>query len=103
MNYSRKKSPSKLKIHASNDGNMVVEIGGYKVKDSTDTKPTAAILSVYLKEGRKIHLPETWGSSDMPLEKNKDERHSKQVSFFICFQSLINSVLTQIICLLLEY
>jgi hypothetical protein len=34
-------------IHASNDGNMVVEIGGYQVKDSTDTKPTAAILSVY--------------------------------------------------------
>jgi hypothetical protein len=28
---------------------MVVEIGGYQVKDSTDTKPTAAILSVYLR------------------------------------------------------
>jgi hypothetical protein len=37
------------------------EIGGYNVTDSTNTKPTAVILWVYLKEGRQVHLHQRYG------------------------------------------
>jgi hypothetical protein len=64
---------------------MVVEIEDTRVKDSTDTKPTAAILSVYLKEGRKIHLHQRHGSSDMPLEKIKIKRKTLQTKCLSLF------------------
>jgi ketosteroid isomerase-like protein len=57
-------------IHASNDGNMVVEIGGYQVKDSTDTKTNSGhFISLFEKKDGKYICTRDMGSSDMPLEK----------------------------------
>jgi uncharacterized protein (TIGR02246 family) len=57
-------------IHASNDGNMVVEIGGYEVKDSTDTKTNSGhFISLFEKKDGKYICTRDMGSSDMPLEK----------------------------------
>jgi hypothetical protein len=54
------------KIHASNDGNMVVEIGGYNVTDSTNTKQQRSFMSL-LKEGQQVHLHQRYGTSNTPL------------------------------------
>ncbi|PKH66162.1 nuclear transport factor 2 family protein [Flavobacterium sp. ALD4] len=57
-------------IHASNDGNMLVEIGGYQVKDSTDTKTNSGhFISLFEKKDGKYICTRDMGSSDMPLEK----------------------------------
>tara|TARA_R110000851_G_scaffold203501_1_gene355333 strand:+ start:26 stop:520 length:495 start_codon:yes stop_codon:yes gene_type:complete len=57
-------------IHASNNGNMVVEIGGYQVKDSTDTKTNSGhFISLFEKKDGKYICTRDMGSSDMPLVK----------------------------------
>ncbi|MEZ7498842.1 nuclear transport factor 2 family protein [Flavobacterium sp. Arc3] len=57
-------------IHPSNDGNMVVEIGGYKVTDSTDTKINSGhFISLFEKRDGKYVCTRDMGNSDMPMEK----------------------------------
>jgi uncharacterized protein (TIGR02246 family) len=55
-------------VHPSNDGNMVVEIGGYTVTDSTGVKTNMGhFISVFEKQDGKYICTRDMGSSDMPL------------------------------------
>ncbi|CAM2772127.1 YybH family protein [Flavobacterium frigoris] len=57
-------------IHPSIDGNMVVEIGRYKVTDSTDTKINSGhFISLFEKKDGKYICIRDMGNSDMPMAK----------------------------------
>lgn len=57
-------------IHPSNDGNMIVEIGGYKVTDSTGTKLNSGhFMSLFEKKDGKYICIRDMGNSDMPVAK----------------------------------
>jgi ketosteroid isomerase-like protein len=57
-------------VHPSNDGNMVVEIGGYKVSDSADVKITSGhFISLFEKKDGKYICTRDMGNSDMPMAK----------------------------------
>lgn len=57
-------------IHPSNDGNIVVEIGGYKVTDSADVKITSGhFISLFEKKDGKYICTRDMGNSDMPMAK----------------------------------
>ena len=57
-------------IHPSNDGNMIVEIGGYKVIDSTGTKLNSGhFISLFEKKDGKYICIRDMGNSDMPVAK----------------------------------
>ncbi|SEA00465.1 Ketosteroid isomerase homolog [Flavobacterium gillisiae] len=57
-------------IHPSNDGNMLVEIGGYKVTDSTGTKVNSGhFISLFEKKDGKYICIRDMGNSDMPMTK----------------------------------
>lgn len=57
-------------VHVSNDGNQVVEIGGYTVVDSTNTKMrTGNFISLFEKKDGKYMCIRDMGSSDMPSPK----------------------------------
>jgi ketosteroid isomerase-like protein len=54
-------------VHISNDGNQVVEIGGYTVVDSTNTKMMSGnFMSLFEKRDGKYICIRDMGSSDMP-------------------------------------
>jgi ketosteroid isomerase-like protein len=54
-------------VHISNDGNQVVEIGGYTVIDSTSTKMMSGnFMSLFEKRDGKYICIRDMGSSDMP-------------------------------------
>lgn len=54
-------------IHLSADGNQVVEIGAYKVRDSTNTtKITGNFMSVFVKKDGKYLCIRDMASSDTP-------------------------------------
>ncbi|TDE06126.1 YybH family protein [Flavobacterium hiemivividum] len=57
-------------IHPSNDGNMVVEIGGYKVTDASNKKINSGnFISLFEKKDGKYVCIRDMGNSDMPLTK----------------------------------
>jgi ketosteroid isomerase-like protein len=57
-------------VHVSNDGNQVVEIGGYAIVDSTNTKmKTGNFISLFEKKDGKYLCIRDMGSSDMPIPK----------------------------------
>lgn len=57
-------------VHVSNDGNQVVEIGGYTVTDSTNTKMrTGNFMSLFEKRDGKYLCIRDMGTSDMPAPK----------------------------------
>jgi hypothetical protein len=89
-------------------GNMVVEIGGYQGKRLDRYKTNSGHFISLFERRTENTFAQRHGSSDMPLEKIKINKERLQTSVFLLFlrntfESLINSVLTQIICLLLEY
>jgi ketosteroid isomerase-like protein len=54
-------------VHVANDGNQVVEIGGYTVVDSTNTKMMSGnFMSLFEKRDGKYICIRDMGSSDMP-------------------------------------
>jgi ketosteroid isomerase-like protein len=54
-------------VHVANDGNQVVEIGGYTVVDSTNTKMMSGnFMSLFEKRNGKYICIRDMGSSDMP-------------------------------------
>jgi ketosteroid isomerase-like protein len=58
-------------IHASNDGNMIVEIGGYNVMDSTNTKTNSGnFISLFEKKNGKYICIREMGTSNTPLATN---------------------------------
>ena len=57
-------------VHVSNDANQVVEIGGYEVKDSTDTKMMSGnFISLFEKKDGKYICIRDMANSDMPKPK----------------------------------
>lgn len=57
-------------VHPSNDGNLVVEIGGYKVTDASDKKINSGnFISLFEKKDGKYVCIRDMGSSDMPVTK----------------------------------
>jgi ketosteroid isomerase-like protein len=57
-----------LEIHVSNDGNMVVEVGGYNVTDSTNTKTNSGhFMSLFKKMDGKYICIRDMGTSNTPL------------------------------------
>lgn len=57
-------------VHISNDGNQVVEIGGYQVVDSTNTKIMSGnYISLFEKREGKYICIRDMGNSDMPKPK----------------------------------
>lgn len=54
-------------VHVSNDGNQVVEIGGYQVMDSTNTKMMSGnFISLFEKKDGKYVCIRDMANSDMP-------------------------------------
>lgn len=54
-------------VHVSSDGNQVVEIGAYKVVDSTDTKTNSGnFISLFEKRDGKYICVRDIANSDMP-------------------------------------
>jgi len=54
-------------VHVANDGNQVVEIGGYTVVDSTNTKKMSGnFMSLFEKRDGKYICIRDMGISDMP-------------------------------------
>lgn len=54
-------------VHVSNDGNQVVEIGGYQVMDSTNTKMMSGnFISLFEKRDGKYICIRDMANSDMP-------------------------------------
>lgn len=54
-------------VHVANDGNQVVEIGGYTVVDSTNTKMMSGnFMSLFEKRDGKYICIRDMGNSDMP-------------------------------------
>ena len=67
-----KMSYTVTEVHVSNDGNQVVEIGAYKVVDSTNTpKNTGNYISVFEKRDGKYVCIRDMGASNMPKEEKK--------------------------------
>ena len=59
-------------IFPSSDGNQVVEIGSYKVTDSTNTvKSSGHYMSLFEKRDGKYVCIRDMGASDMPKEEKK--------------------------------
>ena len=59
-------------VHPSNDGNMVVELGAYKVVDSTNTpKYTGNYMAVFHKKDGKYECVRDMAASDKPKEEKK--------------------------------
>jgi ketosteroid isomerase-like protein len=59
-------------VHISNDGNQVVEIGGYTIADSTNIKMMSGnFMSLFEKRDGKYICIRDMGSSDLPNPKNK--------------------------------
>lgn len=59
-------------VFPSSDGNMVVELGSYKVTDSTDTtKYSGNYMSLFEKRDGKYVCIRDMGASDMPKEEKK--------------------------------
>jgi len=57
-------------VHLANDGNQVVEIGGYTVVDSTNTKMMSGnFMSLFEKRDGKYICIRDMVSSDMPYSK----------------------------------
>lgn len=57
-------------VHASNDGNMVVEFGSYKVVDSTDAvKSEGNYMSLFHKKDGKYVCVRDMSASILPIEK----------------------------------
>lgn len=57
-------------VHASNDGNQVVELGSYKVVDAGNTpKHTGNYMAVFEKRDGKYICVRDMSASDMPQEK----------------------------------
>lgn len=73
-------------IHPSNDRDMVVEIGSYKITVSKSTKLNSGhFMSLFEKKDEKYICIRDIGNSDMPVaKKEKKEKHSKQ-SVFLFF------------------
>lgn len=57
-------------VHVSNDGNQVVEVGGYTVVDSTNTKMMSGnFISLFEKRDGKYICIRDMANSDMPKPK----------------------------------
>jgi len=57
-------------VHVANDGNQVVEIGGYTVVDSTNTTMMSGnFMSLFEKRDGKYICIRDMGNSDMPKSK----------------------------------
>jgi uncharacterized protein (TIGR02246 family) len=57
-------------VHVANDGNQVLEIGGYSVVDSTNTKMMSGnFMSLFEKRDGKYICIRDMGNSDMPKPK----------------------------------
>ncbi|UQD54856.1 DUF4440 domain-containing protein [Flavobacterium sp. K5-23] len=57
-------------IHVSNDGNQVVEIGGYQVDDAKNSKMMSGnFMSLFEKRDGKYICIRDMGNSDMPMPK----------------------------------
>lgn len=61
-----------LDVFPSSDGNQVVEIGSYKMSDSTNTAKTSGhYMSLFEKRDGKYVCIRDMGASDMPKEEKK--------------------------------
>ncbi|WP_293895386.1 nuclear transport factor 2 family protein [Flavobacterium sp.] len=59
-------------VYPSNDGNQAVELGSYKVVDSTGTtKSTGNYMALFEKRDGKYICIRDMGASDMPKKKEK--------------------------------
>jgi ketosteroid isomerase-like protein len=59
-------------VHPSSDGNQVVELGSYKVVDSTGTsKATGNYMAMFEKRDGKYVCVRDMGASDMPKKEEK--------------------------------
>ena len=66
---SNKISFTTNEVFVSNDGNMVVEIGYYKVVDSTNTAiNTGNYMGLFEKRNGKYVCVRDMSASDMPVE-----------------------------------
>jgi ketosteroid isomerase-like protein len=67
--YKNKISFTTNEVHVSSDGNQVIEIGYFKVVDSTGTvKNTGNYMSLFEKRNGKYVCLRDMSASDMPLE-----------------------------------
>jgi len=72
MNKGFKASFSVDEVHPSNDGELVVEIGSYKISDSTNTvKHSGNYISVFHKKDGKYVCVRDMSASDKEKEENK--------------------------------
>jgi len=68
-NRSNKLSFTTKEIYVSNEGNQVLEIGYYKVVDSTNTAVnTGHYMSLFVKKDGQYSCLRDMSTSDMPLE-----------------------------------
>ena len=59
-------------VYPSNDGNQVVEVGSFKMTDSTNTvKASGHYISLFEKRDGKYVCIRDMGASDMPKEEKK--------------------------------
>ncbi|WP_413999012.1 YybH family protein [Flavobacterium sp. W1B] len=57
-------------VHIANDGNQVVEVGGYQVSDSTNTKMmSGTFMSLFEKKDGKYICIRDMANSDIPIPK----------------------------------
>jgi ketosteroid isomerase-like protein len=69
FNKNNKISFTTNEVHVSNDGNQVVEIGSYKVVDSTNTAiNTGNYMSLFVKRDGKYVCLRDMSTSDLPIE-----------------------------------
>jgi ketosteroid isomerase-like protein len=69
VNRSNRISFTTNEVFVSNDGNMVVEIGHYKVVDSTNTAVnTGNYMSLFEKRNGRYFSVRDMSASDMPME-----------------------------------
>jgi ketosteroid isomerase-like protein len=72
MGKGNKISYTANEVFPSNDGNQVVELGSYKVVDSTGTKKASGnYMALFEKRDGKYICVRDMGSSDMPKEEKK--------------------------------
>ena len=59
-------------VHVSNDGNQVVEIGAYRIVDSTNTlQRSGNYISVFKKVGSKYYCVRDMAASNLPKDEKK--------------------------------
>ena len=60
-------------VHVSNDGNQVVEIGAYRIVDSTNTlQRSGNYISVFKKVGSKYYCVRDMAASNLPKDAKKE-------------------------------